>query len=76
MRLNMIHAVALAPAYKALLGTGQIPKFLHCCHDTNQSINLHFVSLGLVRGVTLCSSRPAFCHVLGVQKGHLLTNNL
>ena len=33
MLLNMMHTGTLAPAYKALLGTGQTLKFSHCCHD-------------------------------------------
>lgn len=33
MHLNMLHTVTLAPAYKAHLGTGEIPKILHFGHD-------------------------------------------
>lgn len=50
MLLNMIHAVTLAPACEALLGSG---------HNF-WNFNIFFM--------VLCSSWPAFCHVLGVKR--------
>ncbi len=57
---NIIHAVTWAPAYKAFLGTGQIPIFLHCCHDIVLNLFCLLYELGVQKGHLLTYNLSEF----------------